>query len=112
MSLLFVDLAYLGIKSLYSIGYYTVKYSYNAIAYMSGSEYMVDKEVVDTNELVLKELKELRKEIAILKSDNDGKSQSDNNKQVFIEDMVNLSDDTNNTNLITGSNNEYQDVNI
>lgn len=111
MSLLFVDLAYLGIKSIYSIGYYTVKYSYNTIAYLSGNEYIVDKEVVDTNELVLKELKELRKEIAILKCDNEEKCQLDNSKKAFIEDMVLLSDDDNTTSL-TCNYEEYPDVDI
>ncbi len=84
MSLLFADLAYLGIKTVYNVGYYVIKYSYNGIAYLTGSEYMVDKSVVDTNELVLQELKELRKEIAVLQDNN-------SKKEVIIEDSVEIS---------------------
>ena len=77
MSLIFIDLVYLGIKGICSIGYYTLKYGYNTIAYLSGSEPIVDKEVIDINKLVLEELKELRKEISILK----------NNKQLNIDEL-------------------------
>ena len=83
MSLLFADLAYLGIKTVYNVGYYTFKYSYNGIAYLTGSEYMVDKKPIDTNELVLKELKELRKEIAVLKENN-------TKKEVVLEDFIEI----------------------
>ena len=86
MSLFLIDVAYIGIKSICNIGYYAFKYSYNGIAYLAGSEYMVDKQVIDTNELVLQELKDLRKDISILKANNI-------KKEVFIEDLV----DTDNT---------------
>jgi hypothetical protein len=92
MSLFLIDLAYIGVKGIYTIGYYTVKFSYNSIAYMTGSEYMVDKEVIDTNQLVLQELKELRREISVLKIQKELTT-----KKAYIADTLDFEPEIDNT---------------
>ena len=68
MSLLLIDVAYLGLKSATTLGWYLAKQSYNLVAYTVGSEPIVDeKETSETQEL-LKEIRGLREEVGRLKS--------------------------------------------
>lgn len=68
MSLLMIDLAYLGTKSLLSIGYYVAKGTYKGIAYLTGNEQMDESENVSEEDL-LREIKNLRGEMDSLRKE-------------------------------------------
>ena len=61
-----IDLAYLGTKSLISIGYYLVRGTYNGIAYITGNEMLGEEEQVTEKDLV-NEIKSLRSEMDSLR---------------------------------------------
>ena len=68
MSLLMIDLAYLGTKSLLSLGYYVAKGTYNGIAYITGNEPIKDEEKL-TDKNLLAEIKSLRSEMDHLRKE-------------------------------------------
>ena len=68
MSLLMIDIAYVGTKSLLSFGYYVVKGTYNGIAYLTGHEMITDRET-STEKDLLAEIKSLRGEMDSLRKE-------------------------------------------
>ena len=65
MSLLMIDLAYLGTKTIIQVGYYIAKGTYNTVAYFTGSDLIVepiDDKATD-NKVLLDEIKTLRNEM-------------------------------------------------
>lgn len=75
MSLLFVDIAYLGLKGLGYTGYYAAKYSYNFVYHMLGGEAEVERTVETPQETILNQLVDLRMEIQDLKKDRVSKQE-------------------------------------
>ncbi len=64
MSLLMIDLAYLGTKTIFHVGYYLVKGTYNTVAYLTGHEMIEEKDEDKTdNQALLDEIKNLRNEM-------------------------------------------------
>lgn len=68
MSLLMIDLAYLGTKSLINVGYYLAKGTYNGFAYLAGYEMIQEEEEVNEKDLV-KEIRKLRNEMDSLRKE-------------------------------------------
>ena len=68
MSLLLIDLAYLGIKGATSLSWFVVKNSYNLVAYTVGAEQIADPTPTNETQELLTELRSLRKEVHQLKS--------------------------------------------
>ena len=71
MSLLMIDLAYLGTKTIIQVGYYIVKGTYNTVAYFTGSDLIVepiDDKATD-NRALLDEIKTLRNEMDHLRKE-------------------------------------------
>ena len=71
MSLLMIDLAYLGTKTIIQVGYYIAKGTYNTVAYFTGSDLIVeptDDKVTD-NKVLLDEIKTLRNEMDHLRKE-------------------------------------------
>ena len=62
MSLLMIDLAYLGTKTLINLGYYVVKGSYNTVAYLTGNDLIEERET-NPDTILLDEIKSLRSEM-------------------------------------------------
>ena len=71
MSLLMIDLAYLGTKTIIQVGYYIAKGTYNTVAYFTGSDLIVEPtDDKDTdNKALLDEIKTLRNEMDHLRKE-------------------------------------------
>lgn len=67
MSLILLDIAYIGTKGLLNVGYYLAKGSYNLVAGMAGYEPI--QEAPTETELLLQEIRSLKTELQELKGD-------------------------------------------
>jgi len=68
MSLLLIDLAYLGAKGAVSLSWFLAKNSYNLVAYGFGAEPIQDTPDTSETQQLLQEIRGLRDEVTQLKS--------------------------------------------